>query len=109
MQVEILGLNQRVGNGLLGQVTPLEVVGNHKHQGFFPSALKFNVARRYARAFASGGPVASVEYQLLEKHNGIKQTVCANVSSKVLQFVLVRRRHQEADRVRVGSLRRVID
>ena len=25
MQVEILGLDQRVGNGLLGQVTPLEM------------------------------------------------------------------------------------
>ena len=93
MQVKVLGLNQRVGNGLLGQVTPLEIVGNHKHQGFFPGALKFNVARRYARDFASDGPVASVEYPVLEKHNGIKQTVCANIISKVLQFVVVRRRH----------------
>jgi hypothetical protein len=53
MQVEVFGADQRVRDRLLGQVTPLEIVGNH-NQGFFSGALKFNVARRYARAFARG-------------------------------------------------------
>ena len=109
MQVEVLGVNQSVVNGLLGQVTALEIVGNHKHQGFFPSAIKLNVARLSARAFASGGSAAAVEDPLLKKHYRVKQTVRANIINKALQFVLVCRRHQEADGVSGWALGRIVD
>jgi hypothetical protein len=109
MQVEVLGGDQRVGDRLLGQVTPFEVVRNHQDQGVFSAASELHIARRDASALASGCPISPVENHPLEQHNGIDLTVRADVVGQVLQFVFVSRRDQEADRVRGGPRGRIVD
>ena len=95
VQVEVFGGDQRVGDRLLGQVTPFEIVRDHQDQGVFSAAAELHVARRDAGAFASGGAVSPVEDHPLEQHDGIDQAMRANVVRQVLQFVFVRRRNQE--------------